>query len=445
MTKKLQPTTSAYLANSPLRAALLVFSVTFLFGIWVVGYNPQTLLNSIVLGLTAVFICKRSSLLLYSVFSWLIPIALCLFLDHQNPVRFLYLGNVLAFMFIVLEFIKVHWLVKSGFAVCVSSLGALKMGVEHAYLLAIINTATISLYSIRYSANLNWNPNSLGAALAEWLIISLSVRLYLDFPNPFVFLFSVFIIGCRLHGLFILYHDAVHNLWAKERRINDFLVNILVGVPTFLPVHVYRPLHLNHHQNVGTLSDPERLLLYAGQPWNYAPLPLKQLFSQFLQDLFLIGMLKSLRQLMLEKKNCESNLKLRKDTFHIESWVAVALWLGILVFGYYWLATKTLFYSITLYGTGYLTIMPFLEKLRSFTEHSISEEKGITHSWNAGLWARSTIWPYHINYHKDHHHNPTIPWHDLPCRFSHDGFKDSKIFLSKILELPALKHGTTKQ
>ena len=80
-------------------------------------------------------------------------------------------------------------------------------------------------------------------------------------------------IATRQHALFILFHDAVHGHLARSPRLNDALINVFVGVPAMLPIEIYRPLHMLHHRSVGTPQDPERLLLYAGQHWQYAPLP----------------------------------------------------------------------------------------------------------------------------------------------------------------------------
>ncbi len=79
-------------------------------------------------------------------------------------------------------------------------------------------------------------------------------------------------IATRQHAILVLYHDGVHCLVARSRRVNDFIVNSVVGVPLLLPIHLYRALHLSHHRHLGAACDPERVLLYRGQPWTFRPL-----------------------------------------------------------------------------------------------------------------------------------------------------------------------------
>ena len=57
--------------------------------------------------------------------------------------------------------------------------------------------------------------------------------------------------------------------------------------PMLLPLHTYRALHLAHHRHLGMPEDPERTLLYRGQPWRYEPLPGGKLARQLLGDLLL--------------------------------------------------------------------------------------------------------------------------------------------------------------
>ena len=38
-------------------------------------------------------------------------------------------------------------------------------------------------------------------------------------------------------------------------------------------------------------------------------------------------------------------------------------------------------------------------------------------SWAPGLVGRLTIWPYNINYHREHHARPKVPWDRLPAAF----------------------------
>jgi fatty acid desaturase len=67
-----------------------------------------------------------------------------------------------------------------------------------------------------------------------------------------------------------------------------------------------------------------------------------------------------------------------------------------------------------------LTLTQLLQKIRSFAEHSGGP--GVTpgwqdwsYSWRTGFLGRLTIWPYNINFHREHHEWPALHWHALPA------------------------------
>ena len=49
-------------------------------------------------------------------------------------------------------------------------------------------------------------------------------------------------------------------------------------------------------------------------------------------------------------------------------------------------------------------------------EHLVPDaEPTQTYNWTAGILGRLTIWPYNINYHREHHDRPDLPWNLLPA------------------------------
>lgn len=66
----------------------------------------------------------------------------------------------------------------------------------------------------------------------------------------------------------------------------------------------------------------------------------------------------------------------------------------------------------------YLTVTQLLQKIRSFAEHAAADiDPSLSCSWAPVVLGRLTIWPYNINYHREHHSHPTIPWDRLPAAF----------------------------
>jgi fatty acid desaturase len=245
--------------------------------------------------------------------------------------------------------------------------------------------------------------------LLEWAIIIITIGLALRIGAWWSAVAAFVVVSTRQHALLILYHDAVHRHFARDARINDVIANLFVGAPALLPVEVYRPLHIDHHHELGTDRDPERQLLYANQAWNYQPLPLGALLRQLLGDLLIVN---GARTIAAWRKS---------RTFPpigAHMMMIAAAWLIALGF---WVKVepKLAMIALALWFGPLLTLTQLLQKLRSYAEHSGGP--GVTpgwhdwtYSWRPGLLGRMTIWPYNINRHREHHQQPDLAWHQLP-------------------------------
>jgi len=250
---------------------------------------------------------------------------------------------------------------------------------------------------------------TLGALLLEWCVVLATIVATVRLAHWALWLPAIFVIATRQHALLMLYHDAVHGLLARDLRLNDLLINFFVGVPHLLPVETYRPLHLLHHRKLGTAEDPERILLYARQHWQYQPLTANALLRQLAGDLFLVNGLRTLAAL---SKNRGMPMPQRATLLPAAVW---ALAIGVVITRW----PAALVPAAVLWFVPLLTMTNLLQKLRSFAEHSGGP--GVTpgwnewtYSWSPGLLGRLTIWPYNINRHLEHHREPTVPWHALP-------------------------------
>jgi fatty acid desaturase len=251
---------------------------------------------------------------------------------------------------------------------------------------------------------------TLGALGLEWAVIGVTIGCVAYLEAWWAAIVAFVVISTRQHGLLILYHDAVHGHLSCSAWLNDLLVNFAVGVPALMPVEVYRPLHLEHHRALGTRCDPERRLLFADQPWNYRPLPWRALLRQLLGDLLLVNGIRTLATW----RRTEAFPAIRRSTL-----VLAAAWLGALGV---WLALapRAALLALALWLLPLLTLTQLLQKLRSFAEHSGGPGvtpgwQDWTYSWRIGLIGRLTLWPYHINYHREHHARPALRWHELPA------------------------------
>lgn len=233
--------------------------------------------------------------------------------------------------------------------------------------------------------------------------------------HPVVVALAMIVVATRQHALFILYHDAVHGLVAKPLRLNDAVVNAFAGVPMLLPVHVYRSLHMVHHRQLGTLRDPERVLLYAGQDWDYRPLPARFLLRQLLFDTLLVNQLKTAGRYLRERLR-GGTLDLPRGRAWPELGALYLLWWG----GFAWLAWSdpALAGQIALvWLVPLVTLTQGIQKVRSFAEHAALDAPELSYSWQPGPLGRLVLWPYNIDYHREHHERPSVPWYLLPSAF----------------------------
>lgn len=253
--------------------------------------------------------------------------------------------------------------------------------------------------------------STLAAAALEWAVILAASVLALAHWSWAAALVAGAVIATRQHALLILYHDGVHGLVARDARLNDLLVNLFAGVPMLLPLHVYRALHLAHHRHLGTPQDPERTLLYRDQPWRYEPLPSGRLALQLLGDLLLWNAVRMSWRFVRDR---DLRRGLPGTRWYPE--LAVQLALFALAWGAgAWLAPQATTRLALLWFVPYLTLTQLLNKLRSFAEHTSPAAPGdLSGTWAPGLLGRLTVWPYHINLHREHHRHPDRPWDALP-------------------------------
>lgn len=301
---------------------------------------------------------------------------------------------------------------------------------QHVFLDAVYGIAVgavaglITVLLLRLKVDLR----TLGAILLEWLCIIVTLRIAIYVADWRVYGLAFVIIAARQHALFILYHDATHYHLTRHRRLNDFLINLAIGVPGTVPIEFYRPLHLEHHQHTGAARDPERRFLYHRQPWQFRPLSGKLLLRQLLGDLLIINMLRNLRAY---KNAGGASLKMTRPVM-----AAGIIWLALLSVLVWQCSAQTLLLLALLWFVPLATLGTLLQKIRSIAEHSGGP--GVTpgwpewtYAWRVGCIGRFFIWPYHINLHLHHHRNANLPWHALPELVSADDrLMDSRALLA---------------
>ena len=262
------------------------------------------------------------------------------------------------------------------------------------------------------------NVHTVRALTREFSLIALAMVVVITYWQPVIAMLGMIFIASRQHALLALYHDAVHFLISSNKRLNDFIINSFVGVPLLMPVHTYRSLHFNHHQYLGTEKDPEKLYLYRKQPWNYQPLTTRLLLKQILGDLFLWNSLRMIWLYIKDRIFNDNRIKLPATKYYTELlFQFIFLFLVIGLCFYYWPSQVTKI--LLLWFLPYLTFTQFFQKLRSFAEHTDdkADSDSVSCSWAPGWLGSFFIWPYNINYHKEHHRFTNISWDELPKKF----------------------------
>lgn len=258
---------------------------------------------------------------------------------------------------------------------------------------------------------------TMGAILLEWLCIIVTLRIALYVSDWRAYCAAFVIIAARQHALFILYHDATHYHLTRQRGVNDFLINLAMGIPGLVPIEFYRSLHLEHHQHTGTPRDPERRFLYHRQPWQFRPLNGKLLLKQMLGDLFVINTLRNLRAYR------DAGGHAPRMTSAVVA--AGIVWLAVIAWIVWQCSAQTMLLIALFWFVPLATLATLLQKIRSIAEHSGGPHvtpgwREWTYAWKVGCIGRFFIWPYHINLHLHHHRNANHPWHVLPRLVSAD-------------------------
>lgn len=75
---------------------------------------------------------------------------------------------------------------------------------------------------------------------------------------PLTIVLGALIFGFTHAYIQLFFHEAAHGNIAKNRKFNDFLANILIGIFVGQDIKAYRLIHFKHHLKLGTTEDPER-------------------------------------------------------------------------------------------------------------------------------------------------------------------------------------------
>lgn len=262
-----------------------------------------------------------------------------------------------------------------------------------------------------------WATIGLTLAMLAW---AREQPLWLFVP---LFILGLCILGGRHLALAILHHEAAHKSLLKSPWLNDWVGEWLCARPTWNNLTKYRAHHFQHHTRTGQPDDSD-LSLVSDFPVSRASLTRK-----LLRDLIGLTGLKYLLGLTLMDagviKWTLANDIVRLPQYGRRWWHyprdflrnSAGMWLcnGIF-FGICWAAGQPWLYGVWI--LAYLTPYPLFLRIRSMAEHACTEQSSDmfrnTRTTRAGLLARVTVAPAHVNFHVEHHVMASVPFFRLP-------------------------------
>lgn len=233
------------------------------------------------------------------------------------------------------------------------------------------------------------------SCLMDWTILIFSIAL--SYINIWLVPISILIVGNRQHALAILGHDGAHRLAAKNKFVNDSIVNLLVFYPMGLCLKNYRDFHWKHHRKVGTSEDPEIPLKEIGPFKMSGEYSKPKLFMATLCDLFGFGIPQLLGFLIHVRPKSIKDATALIFVLALSSLLVYnGLWLGV---GIWFVALFTSFWACF--------------RLRVWSEH-VGGKPGETLTYDEPSLLQKIIFlPHNTWLHHEHHVYPGVPFYNL--------------------------------
>ena len=240
----------------------------------------------------------------------------------------------------------------------------------------------------------------------EWALIAATIFLCLRYWHPMLYLFAVAFIGSRQHALLVLMHDGVHYRLLRNRRLNDWISEVVLAWPHLVTARQYRKNHFGHHKYLNTPQDPD-LIRRKGDPAWVFPQATAELARTMFRDA--TGL------------NALAMLKLAAAVAKADS---VPTWFAAARYGFYGTVLAVTIYLHVFTAFLLFWIVPMftwlvlIMRLRSIAEHHAIDgpqsEYGLTRTTQANLLERVFVAPKNVNYHIEHHFFPSVPFYRLP-------------------------------
>ena len=257
----------------------------------------------------------------------------------------------------------------------------------------------------RLTRRSNWK--GLALLLHGWAVIGLAIAVGVAWPITLPLV--VMVVGTRQLGLFILMHDAAHDLLHANRRINDTAAKWFGGAE----LDAYRPYHLQHHRFVQQSADPDLVL---SAPFPISPASLRRkIFRDLTGQTFVKQRLGALAAKLKARKPHDSAWRLVLLEAKAQKVFLIGNAMGFALF-----AAAGLWWAwLLMWLLAMATWLPLVSRLRNIAEHALIVENSTdplrhARTTQANFFERALIAPYWVNYHCEHHMFTHIPCWNLP-------------------------------
>lgn len=241
----------------------------------------------------------------------------------------------------------------------------------------------------------------------DWGVIAASIAVSEYVGGFWIYLLAILLIAGRMHGLGVMMHDGAHFRIFKNKRLNDWVTDLLVAWPVLSTAQSYRNNHLTHHQHLNTERDPDWITKISDEAFQF-PQTVLRLTVRFLGYLVAVNTFRDLKQAFPRLNRNDQSTRTYKALrlgFYVLV-IAACTWFGVLwQFFIYWVVP-------------YFTVLFFMFYVRNISEHfggmNYEEELGSTRTVLPYWWERLFFAPHNVNYHIEHHLYPGVPFYNLP-------------------------------
>jgi sphingolipid delta-4 desaturase len=193
------------------------------------------------------------------------------------------------------------------------------------------------------------------------------------------------------HALWVMIHEATHNLMFRNRRLNQ-ATGLLANLPLIVPGHFsFQRYHLRHHAYQGEYEhDADLAAMLEARLIGHRTLS-KALW------LLLFPFVQGLRPLHLKPRDF-------LDATVVTNWITQLAYVLLMWYAGGWIAVgylvAAMFFSIGLHPLG----------ARWIQEHYTLTPEQETYSY----YGPANLVAFNVGFHNEHHDFPSIPWNRLP-------------------------------